>query len=334
MKDVGQQALLDAVGRFRRKKILVVGDIMLDLYIEGPPRFVSQEAPVVVLRVENKYYKLGGAANSAENIKALGGKVWVAGVVGNHVRHDDVGRSLFETIRRSKLPLDGIVVDRNRPTTLKMRILSQQQQIVRVDEEDAQPLARESERRLIRFVTKMVPIVDTVLVSDYYKGVVTPRVMAALKKLARRHDRQIVVDPRPQNRELYRGANFITPNDVELSRMFGQYEVDEHQLIHLAKRLQTEYQIEHVLLTRGGRGMELISGAAKVQHFPALSKKVVDISGAGDTVAAVVALGVQGLDPRHLAFLASVAAKVSIEKQGTATVSNAELVAALRQHFR
>lgn len=331
MKGLHEALLTRAVRTFRRKKVLVLGDLMLDLYVEGPPRFVSQEAPVVVLRVERKYYKLGGAANSAENVKALGAHVLLAGVVGDHTRHDDVGRSFLETIRNSKLPREGLIFDPTRPTTLKMRVLSQGQQIVRVDEEHAKPLSRATERKLIAYLTKAIPSVDTILVSDYYKGVVTPRVMSAVKRVAKKRGKKVVVDPRPQNRDLYHGVNFITPNDVELSRMFGEYEVDERRLSGLAKRLHEEFAIDNVLLTRGSRGMDLVNSEKKVRHIPTFAKKVLDVSGAGDTVAAVVALGASDLDPYHLAYLASFAAKVSIEKHGTATVSVRELIRVIHE---
>ena len=319
-----------AVERFRSKRVLVIGDLMLDLYVEGPPRFVSQEAPVVVIAVDRKYFKLGGAANSAENVQALGGTVFLAGIVGNHVRHDDSGRSFFETVRRSKLPTAGLIRDASRPTTIKTRILSQGQQIVRVDEEYTRPLQKNIESKLIAYVNRTIPKVHSILVSDYNKGVVTRRVMDAIRKGARRYQKRVIVDPRPQHRDLYHDVFCITPNDVELSRMFGSYEaVDEKALLPMARKLQKEFNIACVALTRGSRGMDIVQERGTT-HIPALSKKAVDVSGAGDTVAAVFALGSDELAMPALGLVASCAAKVSIEKHGTATVSTKELLTVLR----
>ncbi len=312
-------------------RVLVVGDVMLDRYLEGPPRFVSQEAPVIVVGVERKFDKLGGAGNSAENIKALGGVPVLAGVLGNHVRHDDAGRSLLHALRESNLSRAGLFVEPERSTTVKTRVLARGQQLLRVDEEQSHPVQKKTERVIIAFCRRQIPRVQSVLVSDYNKGVITLQLMRAIKNAAKQAGVPIIVDPRPQHRELYRGVTCITPNEVELSNFFGRYEVDERQLIPFAKRLRTEYSIACVVLTRGPKGMDILADDARVHHAPALTRHAVDVSGAGDTVAALVALAWNHLPPPDLALLASYAAKLSVEQQGTATVSATALAQSLQR---
>lgn len=319
--------LLAAIKKFSNKNILVIGDLMLDLYIQGPPRSVSQEAPVIVVKTEKKYFKLGGAANTAENIKSLGGKVYLTGVIGDHNRHDDFGRSFLQIIKHSKISKHGLFFDHTRPTTLKMRIMSQGQQIVRVDEEVTNKINKKIENKLIRYLLKIIPKVDSILVSDYNKGVVTDRLMKFLVKESKKRGLKIVVDPKPQNKDLYSGVYFITPNEIELSRMYGHFEVDEASIIYLAKKLKHEMNLSNILITRGARGMDLISNKeAMVRHIPSFAKKVIDVSGAGDTVAAVISMGINDLKPYELSYLSAIAAKISVEKQGTATVSTKELI--------
>ncbi len=324
--------LLRSLQLFRKKKVLVVGDLMLDLYIEGPPRSVSQEAPVIIVRAQRKYYKLGGAANSAENIKALGGSTILAGVIGDHNKHDDFGRSFLETLKKSKMPLEGVIFDHSRPTTLKMRVLSQGQQIVRVDEETSITINKTIENNLIQYIKRVAPKVDSILVSDYNKGVITSRVMTTLMEVEKTYRVPIVVDPKPEHTELYLGVDFITPNDIELSRMFGFFEtVPDTKIPQLIRKLKKNLKIRNVLVTRGAQGMDLYDEQKRMYHLPSFAEKVVDVSGAGDTVAAIIAMGINDLTPYEVSYLASIAAKLSIEKVGTATVSTKELAEFIRR---
>lgn len=331
MTHIDRQKLRLAVKALSKRTVLVVGDIMLDRYVEGPPRFVSQEAPVVVIRTTKKHYKAGGAGNAAENIQALGGRAVLVGVVGNHRQHDDAGKSLQLALRRGGLWGPGLIVDAARPTTVKTRVMSQGQQLVRIDEESVQPISGLVERRLLAALRRAIPRVDAVLVSDYNKGVITQRVMRLITTLAKRRGIGVVVDPRPDHRDFYRGVDVITPNEHELTNMFGRTEVQDSSLKRLAKKLQRQLGIGHILLTRGADGMELISATASPIHMPTLATVVRDVSGAGDTVAATVVLG-YGLIPwPELLYLSSLAAKISVGVVGTSTVTRAELLAALAE---
>lgn len=325
MKKILKQNILKAISKFKNKKVLIVGDLMLDLYIQGPPRSVSQEAPVIIVQTNKKYYKLGGAANSAENIKALGARAYLAGVIGDHNKHDDFGRSFLQTIKKSKVTHDGIFFDHTRPTTLKMRIMSQNQQIVRVDEEVTKKINKKIETKLYNYIKKTLPKMDVVFVSDYNKGVVTDKIMKLITELGSKNKIKVVVDPKPQNKNIYHNIDFITPNDIEMSQMFGDFEVNQKQLINYAVCLKKENNIENILVTRGANGMDIINSSGKTQHIPSLAKKVIDVSGAGDTVAAIICMGINHLTPYEVSYLASIGAKISIEKQGTSTVSINEI---------
>ncbi len=320
-----RRKLLSTIQSFRKETVLVVGDVMLDLYIQGPPRSVSQEAPVIIIQAQKKFYKLGGAANVADNIHALGGKAILAGIIGDHHRHEDYGKSLLETLHTRHVNTEGIFVDHTRPTTVKMRVMSQGQQIVRVDEEIAKPITKSDERKLLSFLRLKLPVVNAVLISDYNKGVITKNIVAMLVKEGHRRNLPVLVDPKPQHTQFYRGVDCLTPNEVELAKMFGVEELTETSLRQCAQRLQRENAIHTVLLTRGANGMDIFQGGKRRWHIPALATKVVDVSGAGDTVAAVLSLSMGSLTPYQSAYLAAIAAKIGVEKVGTATVTPAEL---------
>jgi rfaE bifunctional protein kinase chain/domain len=326
MKILFKQELFQAIKNFRRKKILVVGDVMLDLYIQGPPRSVSQEAPVVVVTAQKKYFKLGGAANAAENIKSLGGIVHLAGVIGDHNKHDDFGRSFLQTIRQSTIARQGLFFDHTRPTTLKMRIISQGQQLVRVDEESTKKIDKTLEKKILNYIRPIIPKVDAVFISDYNKGVITSGLMKKIMSESKKYSIKVIVDPKPQNHELYRGVDYMTPNEIELTKMSGRYDVDESKILTLAKQIKNRLDIANLVVTRGSRGMDLLDKSGKIWHIPTFAKKVVDVSGAGDTVAAIIALGASDLSPNKLSYLAALGASISVEKLGTSIVTPSELM--------
>ncbi|MFA5134753.1 MAG: PfkB family carbohydrate kinase [Patescibacteria group bacterium] len=326
MKMKSNSKYISAVKTFSKKRILVIGDLMLDLYIEGSPRSISQEAPVLVVTTEKKYYKLGGAANAAENIRALGGKVLLAGVIGDQGNHQDLAGSFLHTLKKSKMDEAGIFVDHHRPTIVKMRIVSHGQQLLRVDEEHVKKISLQLENKIIRYATSALKQVDCVLFSDYQKGVLTKRLTSTIIKRAQAARKYVIIDPKPKNKSYYSGADYITPNEIELLKMYSTYDESEAKLTELARQLQRDLKIKNVLLTRGSKGMYLVTGNGLCKTIPSFADTVLDVSGAGDTVAAVIALTAGTLQPIEATTLAAYAAKISIGKRGTSTVTKQELM--------
>jgi rfaE bifunctional protein kinase chain/domain len=305
--------------------ILVIGDIMCDHYVWGDVERISPEAPVQVLRWEREANRPGGAANAAMNLAALGCKVHLVGVVGA----DDAGRWLIETLRHSRIDTAGIVVSKTRPTTLKTRVIARGQHMLRVDREARDDLQPADERRLLSAISKLSRPAG-ILCSDYSKGVLSERVLAAA--MSAKTGSFLVIDPKARDFSRYRGADLLTPNEKELMDAAA---IDDtpagdrargDEIVHRkAQRLMRRLDFDAMLVTRGARGMELFEAekaAIRRTHIPALRRQeVFDVTGAGDTVAAVVTMGAAaGLTFAEAARLASIAAGIVVGIVGTAVV--------------
>lgn len=312
---------------FPRKQLLVLGDIMVDEYIWGSVSRLSPEAPVPVVEVKAESFRLGGAGNVAANIQSLGGRAILTGVVGN----DLPGERLIHEIEAAGMKSDGVVVDRARPTTIKTRVVAGSQQIVRFDRESMSDLSKETVDRVLELVTKRLADADAVLISDYAKGVIGKRVARQILSLARRYRKIVVVDPKVHHFPLYKGATVITPNHHEALAFahlpaWGQ----EDLLIVAGRELLRKLEVKAILVTRGEAGMSLVEDG-RVTHIPAVAKEVYDVTGAGDTVLAALALAMaSGASLREAAVIANHAAGVVVGRAGTATISREELLEALK----
>lgn len=313
-----QSALLK---RFTTQKILVVGDVMLDRYIQGHIERISPEAPVPIVQVSRHHCAVGGAGNSANGIRKFGGSAHLVSVVGKDV-HADALRMLFKDSGvRVTLLQDGA-----RRTTVKERIVGGgYQQLLRIDTEDTSSLSLGMERKLITVVEKSIGVVTGVLISDYAKGVVTPRLITAIVRSARRHGIPVVLDPKPHgisSLAQLKDATAITPNVREARELLGDSTIPEEELgVMLSKRVKG-----YVVLTRGASGIDLCYRGKRVTHEEALSPQVVDVSGAGDTVAAVITLTLAaGGSITDAADMGNRAASITVQRRGVATVSPSEL---------
>lgn len=319
--------LIQAIARFPRQRILVIGDLMLDTFIWGQVRRISPEAPVPVVEVTEETQLLGGTANVVHNVASLGGKAMVAGVVGN----DPAGRELIRLLRRVSVPSDGLIVENERPTTKKTRIIAQNQQVVRFDQECRTPLAPDSVDRLLRYVEDNLARTNGLIISDYAKGVVTPRFMDAVRSLTHNSRLPVMVDPKVQHLDLYRQVTMITPNHHEASRMAGIEIKDEASLIEAGSHLLEHLECQAVLITRGKEGMSLFHQGGRIVHIPTVARRVYDVTGAGDTVIAAMTLGmVSDLPPFEAALVANIAAGLVVGEVGTATVSSEDLTAVIQ----
>ena len=312
-------ALLDAAARTR---VAVIGDAMLDVYLRGDVDRISPEAPVPVVRVRERRYALGGAANVAQNLRALGSACELVGAVGD----DAGGRQLRQMLGAIGAP-DRSLVGVTRPTTTKTRIVARSQQMVRVDEEEDADLEGDEVERLLKAVTTAVQQADALVLEDYNKGVLVPRVIETSMRAAQAKKIPIVVDPKYRNFFLYRGATIFKPNRRELEAALGA-EVDLDHPNALPASFE-RLGVQHMLLTLGDRGMALISAGGSIKRVPTMAREVYDVVGAGDTVTAYLAavLGGGG-SPVEAAVIANYAAGVEVGKLGAATVSRDEVIEA------
>jgi D-beta-D-heptose 7-phosphate kinase/D-beta-D-heptose 1-phosphate adenosyltransferase len=316
------QHLRPVVDQLRGCRVLVIGDVMLDEYLKGDVSRISPEAPVPVLEVRSHDYRLGGAANAAANIQALGGQTTLIGVVGR----DETAGVVNERLAAHGIT-GALVTDPSRPTSKKTRLVAQQQQIVRIDHERRGAVEGAVAAELAAAIDGAVRGVQAVVLSDYAKGVVTREVARHAIAAARAAGVPVIVDPKQRTFDVYAGATVITPNlhELEAAAHAPVFEVER-----AATSLLPVIEGAALLVTRSADGMTLFRGGQAPFHVPAMAHEVFDVTGAGDTVVATLALALAAKIAIEAAVeLASVAAAVSVSKRGTSTVSPAELVAAL-----
>lgn len=323
--------LFQAISRFDSAKILVIGDVIIDQFIWGTVNRISPEAPVPVVNVNREEFLLGGSANVLKNIYSLGGRGALCGVIGS----DQMGEQLVGLVRALSSPVEGLVRG-ERPTTVKTRVVAQGQQVVRFDREETGVPSKETLAAMIAYLEKNLGDFDAIIISDYSKGVVNESFMIRLHQLRRaiieKENRPLplIVDPKPANMHRFVGATVITPNNLEASKMSGMEISNEQQLLAASRYIRDEIDCEAVLITRGEAGMALLQDNDQLVTIPTMAKEVYDVTGAGDTVVATLALGLAaGCSMREAAVLANHAAGIVVGKVGTASVSADELRMAL-----
>jgi len=325
------KALKQAVDRFTDTRILVIGDVIVDQFIWGSVSRISPEAPVPVVNVTREELLLGGSANVLRNIISLGGSCALCGIIGD----DAMGEELLSLMQKVGAPVEGLVKG-ERPTTLKTRVVAQGQQVVRYDREKSGSPSRQTLDRMLDYLAANLSDFDAVIVSDYSKGVVNEQVMIRLHQLLDHLRAEsgrpvpLIVDPKPANLHRFIGATVITPNNHEAALMSGMDIIDEQSLLAAARQIREEIDCEGVLVTRGEAGMALLQGEQDIVTIPTMAKEVYDVTGAGDTVAATLALGLAAeCSMTDAAVLANHAAGIVVGKVGTASVSRGELLATL-----
>jgi D-glycero-beta-D-manno-heptose-7-phosphate kinase len=324
--NLDKKKLEELVGSFNKAKVLVIGDIMLDEFIWGKVSRISPEAPVPVVRVTSQSFVLGGSANVANNIHSLQGKVAIAGVIGD----DDIGKKMVAEFQKRDIDTELVITDKTRPTTLKTRIIAHSQQIVRVDREKTEAMDESISTQFIEGTKKIIDDIDAIIIEDYGKGVITPRLLKEVLQLARQHKKIVSVDPKIDHFALYKKVDVITPNHHEAGAFIGAEITDEASLLTVGRRLVEILEGTAVLITRGEEGMSLFESNGDITHIPTVAKEVYDVSGAGDTVIGTLtlALSVKG-SLKEAAMLSNFAAGLVVGKVGVATVSPEELIAAI-----
>jgi D-glycero-beta-D-manno-heptose-7-phosphate kinase len=320
---VDREWAADRVGRFAGQPVMVVGDVMLDRFIVGRVTRISPEAPVPIVRFQSEYARLGGAANVAHNIAALGGRATLVGVVGG----DEAGGRLGELLEAAGVEADGLIQEPGRPTTEKVRVVTERnQQVARIDYERDVDLALATEQEIVDRIAFLGAGMRALLVSDYLKGAVTRAVVEALVAL-KAAGAPLIVDPKIPHLGYYAGATLITPNHHEAETATHMRIRNNDEAGLAAREFRCRAGCDAVLITRGEHGMWLSAGQTELS-VPATAREVSDVTGAGDTVVATLALALAaGATLAQAAVLANHAAGIVVGKFGAATVTPAELIA-------
>lgn len=312
--------LLRITDEFKKASILVIGDVMLDKFIWGDVTRVSPEAPVPVVHVKQETYAPGGAANAAMNVATLGATCYLVGLVG-----DDAAKDVLTTLLTAKNVHTEGLFTHPRPTIQKIRIVGNNQHIVRFDYEEQGPNQREQD--MLGYIKTIINTIDLILVSDYAKGVITKTLMTELKAFSKK----IIVDPKPDHFHYYQDVYLIKPNQKETTEITGIKGNLEENLL-AAGRALVEQSNAHVLVSRGKDGMTLFERDGTVTHLPTYAKEACDVTGAGDTVVATTTVALAGgASLKDAALLANYAAGIKVSRIGTVPISFSELQTRLQQ---
>ncbi len=327
--DAISKGLTPYINNFPKTRILVMGDIIMDEYIWGDVSRISPEAPVPVVEVQQETKMLGGAANVINNIRSLGGQATLCGVIGD----DSIGRSIIRQIKKIGSDSEGIVIESDRPTSIKTRIVAHNQQVVRFDRESRDEIHPESTKKLLKYVKRSMNHIHAVVVADYGKGVISARLMKGLRELLKGENILLTVDPKENNFRHYHGIDIITPNHHEAGAFCGFKVVDEKTLIKAGNYMINKLHCSAVLITQGKDGMTLFENDGDIYHIPTIARHVFDVTGAGDTVIGTLCLGLaSGMDMKSAAVISNFAAGIVVGEVGTSTVKVEQLIKVIQNH--
>ncbi|MGD9639486.1 MAG: D-glycero-beta-D-manno-heptose-7-phosphate kinase [Alphaproteobacteria bacterium] len=323
-----KKTLKNEINRIKSAKVLCIGDVMLDKFIYGEVERISPEAPVPILKINKEEYMLGGAGNVIRNLAALGAEAFFIGVVGN----DDNGNIIRDMIFSYSGSKKAHIFNFASKTTTKKRFVTNSQQLLRVDDENNLELSLEQKKEFFACIEETLKEIDTVVISDYGKGLLSVDVLKEIISLSNKHQKKVFVDPKGRNFSIYQGAFMVTPNKKELSEATDIITKGNDNILLAANKIISESGIENVLVTRSDEGMTLVERCGEVEHFAALAKEVFDVSGAGDTVVAVMAacLGA-GTSLSDATSIANIAGSVVVGKKGTAVAYPEELIKAINE---
>jgi rfaE bifunctional protein kinase chain/domain len=322
MINIKRERLLELKKSFSGLKIAVIGDMMLDCYYWGDVKRVSPEAPVPIVEVENEFYRFGGAANVALNIKKLGGIPIPIGVIG----YDNEGSIFSSLIEEEKIASAGLVIDDSRPTTSKVRVIAHNQHVVRIDKEKKNPVDSLISKRLLDYFKSRVDEFDGIILQDYNKGVLTSSLIKKVIQIAKVKEKLITVDPKFNNFFEYKKVTVFKPNRKEASDVLG-YKIKSDEDISLAgKRLLNKLHAKYVLLTLGEAGIAVFEKEKEEKRMPTKARKVADVSGAGDTVISTLTMALAaGADILEASYLANYAAGIVCEEVGIVPIKAEDL---------
>lgn len=323
MVKLQKKRVLSLLNSFRGKKILVLGDLMLDRYLMGQVHRLSPEAPVPIVEIDAEYSRLGGAANVGNNVMALGGTAFLVGIVGN----DNSGQELINLMEEQGFLKNGIIVTENRPTTVKTRVIANNQHVVRTDREIKEELEPELSGQVKSVLAKLIPEMDAVIIEDYNKGLVTKEIIDFTVSFAREQQKIVTVDPKFDHFFDYRDVTVFKPNRREAAEALGMKINNREQIIRAANTLFDRLNCHCLMMTLGEDGMAIFNREREVQFIPTRARKVHDVSGAGDTVISTITLSlVAGTELAEAATLANFAAGVVCSEVGIVPITPEALI--------
>jgi len=330
MRSQNFNTLKRVISNFRDKRILILGDLILDEFIWGDVSRISPEAPVPVVWAKNESFMPGGASNVANNLSSLGAKAYLVGVVGN----DERAAILKGELEHKGVNTEGIVTDPQRPTVLKTRVIAHQQQVVRIDREKIDPIKDSVARKVMSFIERIIDDIEAVLIEDYGKGLITPKLLSSLIPLAKKKRKIIAVDPKEEHFSYYKGITLLTPNAHEASRAAGFEIKDKSSLKKAGSELLKKFKARVILITLGEDGMMVFEKDKPAKKIDTLAQEVFDVSGAGDTVVSAYTLSlVAGASAIQAAHIANCAAGIVVGKVGIAVVTEDELLRRIKEEI-
>lgn len=313
MKELSKKELKQLKKNFCNKKIAIIGDMMLDVYFRGDVKRISPEAPVPVIEVESEFFRFGGAANCALNIQSLGGIPVPVGVIG-YDSNGSVFRSLLE---ENRIDQSGILIDDERPTTTKTRVIADSQHIVRIDKEQKNYINNKLQKKILEFIKGIIKELDGIILQDYNKGVMTPYLIKGIISLANKNNILITVDPKFNNFFLYKNVTVFKPNRKEAEDVLGIKIKRDEDISKAGKLLMNKLKARNVLLTLGEGGVAVFQKNAREKRLPTKARKVADVSGAGDTVISTLTMALAaGADILQASYLANFAGGLVCEEVG------------------
>ncbi len=305
----------------RSKKVLILGDVMLDVYLQGRADRMSQEAPVPIVHIDKESSRLGGAANVAHNIRALGGLPTLVGLCGA----DSYGQNLIQLLQENYIAAH-VLPSKQRSTVVKTRVMAQSQQMLRFDREDCLPLTSDECSHICHTLDALLPTHDVLVISDYAKGLITPALSAHIQKLIAENATEVFIDPKPQQAQCYVFNGLMTPNKKEAALLANMSLHTREDVLCAGRAILEKFSSSQLLMTLGGEGMALFLDDGSVWNIASSTRAVFDVTGAGDTVIAALALArAAQLDMRMACLLSNYAAGCVLEHVGVATVSPEEL---------
>jgi len=308
--------VIKIVDSFRNKKICIIGDLMLDKYIYGDVERISPEAPIPVVKISSQSFSPGGAGNVANNIASLEGLAFIVGIIGQ----DPSGESLLLAFKERNINTEGIIVDSRKKTIEKIRVIARGQHMIRIDSENDRYIDKKHEKKIFGYISAHLNKFECIVISDYAKGTLTGTLTKKLIDLSNKFKIPVVVDPKPQHAPFYKNAFILTPNQKEAEQISGVTK----DISKMGRKIKKQLKC-NVLITQGAQGMTLFEDN-QIQHFPAKAKEVFDVTGAGDTVVASLALSLaSGASLKIATTIANHAAGIVVGKVGTATTSIGEL---------
>jgi len=322
MKKIKLSRIKEILSRFRDRKILVYGDLMIDEFIFSKVKRISPEAPVPVAEVVEKKYRLGGASNVAANIVSLGGNCLLSGLVGD----DGFGRMFSENALGQGILIDSIIKDRGRPTTVKTRIIARNQQIARVDREKRHEMDEDTLKKMKKTLEDRIKDYEAVIISDYAKGAFSIEISKFIKKICRENDVITAVDPKIRSRELYSEIDYLKPNLREAGMLTDIEITDEDTLERTGDRLLKQMKSKVLVLTKGKDGISVFKKGERFD-IPTHARKVYDVTGAGDTTLATLIMSVlSGANIMEASMIANIAAGIVVGEVGTAKASRDDIL--------